>query len=142
MRLAPALARRGFALNGGAGRIHTLCVRAAFAFTIAGGVAAIDAATSRRMSRSGETKEQIARSTVTKYAYEAWPSWAASHPEARCPKDLADLNEWMNNKDIRDPWRRDYRWKCSFDGRTTTLVVESAGPDARFGTDDDIGSGL
>ena len=46
---------------------------------------------------------------VKKYAYEAYPSWASSHPDKSCPEKLEQLNEYMNNKDIKDPWGFEYK---------------------------------
>jgi len=57
------------------------------------------------------TKVDIAKMTVNKYANEAYPSWASSHSDA-CPKQLTDLNEYMNNKDVKDPWGSDYKMYC------------------------------
>src|SRR5215468_8862693 len=58
----------------------------------------------RVMKMFGESKVDIARATVKKYAFEAYPSWAAAHPDKQCPDRLEDLNEYMNNKDAKDPW--------------------------------------
>lgn len=88
-----------------------------------------------------ETPEQTAHSTVVKYAFEAMPEWQRAHSAFSCPAQLAELNEWMNNKDIRDPWGRDYRSFCTLDTRHgTSIVVWSAGPDQHFGNSDDIAS--
>ena len=87
-----------------------------------------------------ETTEQIAHSTVVKYASEAWPEWQRAHPAATCPAKLGELNEWMNNKDIRDPWGPDYRMDCRIHSGVVSLRVTSAGPDQEHGNDDDIAS--
>ena len=63
----------------------------------------------RVMKMFGESKVDIAKMTVNKYANEAYPSWASSHSDA-CPKQLTDLNEYMNNKDIKDPWGNVYQY--------------------------------
>ena len=65
----------------------------------------------RVMKMFGESKIDIAKMTVNKYANEAFPSWAASHSDG-CPKGLADLNEYMNNKDAKDPWGGQYKMLC------------------------------
>jgi len=65
----------------------------------------------RVMKMFGESKVDIAKMTVNKYANEAYPSWASSHSDA-CPKQLTDLNEYMNNKDIKDPWGNPYQMYC------------------------------
>jgi hypothetical protein len=66
----------------------------------------------RRTCCGGESKVDIAKATVKKYAFEAYPSWAAAHLFDECPRSLLELNEYMNNKDIRDPWGRDYFMVC------------------------------
>jgi Type II secretion system (T2SS), protein G len=141
MRFSPALSRRGYVLGESRRRGHALGLGATIVFAGAVGLHALSTLTSRSMCMCGETKERIARSTVVKYVCEALPSWQLAHPDATCPVDLTELNEWMNNKDIRDPWGRDYRWDCrSQDG--VAMLVTSAGPDEHFGTADDIGSDL
>jgi hypothetical protein len=141
MSLAPALARRGYGLGGAASRARAVWSAAAAGIVGAVVVSAIAISQRRVMKVFAQTKEGIARETVTKYAYEAMPSWQRARPDAVCPARLADLNEWMNNKDIRDPWGRDYGWHChSSSGVVTRFAVTSAGPDETFGTRDDITS--
>src|SRR4051794_31864156 len=60
----------------------------------------------------GESKWDVANATVKKYAYEAYPSWIAAHPEKACPDKLEELNAYMNNKDVRDPWGGSYKMLC------------------------------
>jgi hypothetical protein len=84
----------------------------------------------------GESKSDIAAATVKRYAYEAYPSWKAQHPDRACPGSWDELNEYVSHKDLRDPWGASYRFFCGEDG----IVVASAGDDGRFGTDDDITS--
>ena len=74
---------------------------------------------------------------MKKYVYEAYPSWRAQHPERVCPERLEELNEYMNNKDIIDPWGVPYLAACSVTGH---LLVWSAGEDGRFRTEDDVRS--
>ncbi len=85
-----------------------------------------------------ESKTDIAHATVKKYAYEAFPAWRRVHPDASCPEQLDELNAFMNNKDIRDPWGGAYRHVCV--PAKPRLVVVSAGEDGTFGTDDDVWS--
>jgi len=95
----------------------------------------------RVMKMFGESKVDIAKMTVNKYANEAYPSWASSHSDA-CPKQLSDLNEYMNNKDIKDPWGSDYKMYCgsSLPAGAKGLAVMSNGEDGKEGTSDDIKS--
>lgn len=82
-----------------------------------------------------ESKTDIAVATVKKYAYEAYPSWRATHEQA-CPRELAELNEFMNNKDTFDPWGVHYQMRCDERG----IVVRSFGEDGRYDTRDDLRS--
>jgi hypothetical protein len=94
------------------------------------------------MKMFGESKVDIARATVNKYAYEAYPSWAAAHPDKGCPDRLEDLNEYMNNKDIMDPWQHPYKMLCGqqLPPGAKGLAVVSAGEDGKDGTGDDVKS--
>ncbi len=90
----------------------------------------------RAMSRCTKSKSDIASLTIKKYADEAYVEFRAAHPSRACPANLAELNEWMNSKDDRDPWGTEYVMHCSADG----IVVRSAGEDAMWGTADDLWS--
>jgi general secretion pathway protein G len=94
------------------------------------------------MKRFGESKEKIASATVKKYAFDAYPQWAASHPDKSCPANLEDLNEYMNNKDIKDPWGNPYKMLCgpNLPPGAKGIAVMSAGEDGKEGTPDDIKS--
>jgi hypothetical protein len=75
--------------------------------------------------------------------FEAYGSWAPANQSKACPDTLDDLREYMNSKDTKDPWGTPYRMKC---GSTlppsveSGIAVESAGPDQKFETEDDIKS--
>lgn len=139
MSSGPALAPRGFALGESKQRAHTVGLYVVVLFA-AGTLAAVIDQMRPVMKACGETKPQIARAAVFKYAFEAYPSWRLAHPDEECPADLVALNEWTNRKDVRDPWGRDFRWECPYRSGGVSLLVESAGPDRRFGTTDDIRS--
>jgi hypothetical protein len=89
-----------------------------------------------------EKKDQRAELTVKKYAFEAFPSWSQAHVEKACPDKLVDLNEYMNEKDIKDPWGNDYVLYCgaNLPAGAKGLAVSSNGPDGKPGTADDIKS--
>lgn len=88
-----------------------------------------------------ETKGDIASATAKKYAYEAYPSWRAMHPERTCPATLLELNEYMNNKDDLDPWGSHYRMYCGNDeGGRPMIVVYSLGEDSLAHSADDVWS--
>jgi general secretion pathway protein G len=96
----------------------------------------------RVMKMFGESKVDIAKATVKKYAFEAYPSWSAAHPDKACPEKLEDLNEYMNNKDVKDPWGGSYKMLCgsSLPAGAKGLAVVSPGEDGKDGTADDIKS--
>ena len=96
----------------------------------------------RVMKMFGQSKGDIAKATAKKYAFEAYPSWAAAHPDKSCPDKLEDLNEYMNNKDIKDPWNGTYKMLCgpNLPAGAKGLAVTSAGEDQKEGTADDVKS--
>ncbi len=96
----------------------------------------------RVMKMFGESKNDIARATVTKYVHEAYPSWSTTHRDKSCPDKLEDLNEYMNNKDIKDPWGSPYKMMCgqNLPAGAKGLAVMSNGEDQKEGTADDIKS--
>jgi hypothetical protein len=88
------------------------------------------------------SKPQVARATARIYADYAYPQWRSTH-HALCPQSLDELNEFMNNKDIKDPWGTPYYFACgplAVPHNATGIWVMSAGEDGRFGTADDVRS--
>jgi hypothetical protein len=106
--------------------------------TLAGTVAVVGVGYIARQgfSSCGFSKADIAVRIAKKYALEAYPAFRHAHPERACPHDLAELSEWMNTKDTKDPYGNSYVMHCSGDG----IVVRSAGEDAIWGTGDDVWS--
>lgn len=96
----------------------------------------------RVMKMFASSKGDIAGATVKKYAYEAYPSWAQAHPDKSCPEKLESLNEYMNNKDIKDPWGQEYKMFCgpNLPAGAKGLAVMSYGEDQKEGTGDDVKS--
>jgi general secretion pathway protein G len=94
------------------------------------------------MKMFGKSKVDIATLTATKYANEAYPSWSQSNPNKSCPDKLEDLNEYMNNKDIKDPWGNPYKMLCgqSAPAGVKGMGIQSNGEDGKEGTSDDIKS--
>lgn len=88
-----------------------------------------------RMRVCTESTRTTALIGVRKYAYEAYPSWRADHPDRACPT-LGELRAYQNGPPI-DPWDTALRHVCR--PRRAPLVI-SAGEDGRFGTADDISS--
>src|SRR5512143_4243579 len=66
----------------------------------------------RVMKMFAESKTDIARLTVKKFADEAFPQWARSHPDKGCPDKMEDLAEYMNKNDTKDPWGSEYKLFC------------------------------
>ena len=94
------------------------------------------------MAMFSKSKVDIAKLTVKKYADEAYPQWAASHPDKQCPDNLEALNEFMNNKENKDPWGNPYKMMCgtNLPAGAKGIAIMSSGPDAKDGTEDDIKS--
>ncbi|NVB77344.1 MAG: hypothetical protein HOV81_03030 [Kofleriaceae bacterium] len=97
---------------------------------------AVFMAAPRTMRVFVESKADIARATVKKYAFEAYPRWRAWHPNAACPERLDELNEYMNNEHTHDPWGGVYEMSCNELG----ILVWTVAEDGRPGTADDIRS--
>jgi hypothetical protein len=57
-------------------------------------------------------KIKIAKLTVRRYAYEAYPEWSIAHPDKACPASLDELREYVPHDDGRDPWGHAYQMKC------------------------------
>ena len=97
----------------------------------------------RVMKMFGESKVDIARLTVTKFANEAFPQWSRSHPDKGCPDKIEDLSEYMDKKDTKDPWGNQYKMLCPPNlppGARGGVAVMSPGEDGKEGTGDDIKS--
>jgi prepilin-type N-terminal cleavage/methylation domain-containing protein len=97
----------------------------------------------RVMRMFSKSKEDIAALTVKKYAYEAFGEWSQAHPDKACPEKLEDLSQYMDSKDVKDPWGAPYKMFCGQSlpaGAKGGLAVMSSGPDGKDGTEDDIKS--
>jgi general secretion pathway protein G len=97
----------------------------------------------RVMRMFSKSKDDIAGLTVKKYAYEAFGEWSQAHPDKACPDKLEDLSQYMDSKDVKDPWGNPYKMFCGQNlpaGAKGGLAVMSSGPDGKDGTEDDIKS--
>jgi prepilin-type N-terminal cleavage/methylation domain-containing protein len=94
------------------------------------------------MKMFGESKIDTTKIKLKKYAYEAYPSWSASHPDKACPEKLSDLNEYMNSDDSNDSWGRPLKLMCgqALPPGAKGVAVMSAGEDGKEGTPDDLKS--
>lgn len=134
-KLAPEVRSRGYVLGKAHARRMTTAA-AICAVALTAGFVEVP----RWSQFCGGSKVDIAELTVKKYAFEAYPQWASAHPAHTCPTSLADLNEYMDNKDIRDPYGSDYQWSCGTYAGSTILNVWSLGEDQILGSGDDIRS--
>jgi hypothetical protein len=99
--------------------------------------------TNRREEVFGESKVDVTKVTVQKFANEAFPQWARSHEGKGCPDKIEELSEYMDKKDTKDPWGGDYKMLCPPNlpaGVRTGIAIMSAGEDKKEGTPDDIKS--
>ncbi|MGE5185031.1 MAG: type II secretion system protein GspG [Acidobacteriota bacterium] len=84
-----------------------------------------------------------AKALAAKYAFDAYPRWAAGHPDKACPAKIEDLDEYVKRSDANDPWGHPFKMMCGptlpADARGG-FAVSSAGPDGKDGTTDDIKS--
>lgn len=118
--------------------VASLVPRAALVICVAAFITSVVMLTNQRIfvCFGGHSKADIAKVNVTAYALEAYPEWRMDHPETLCPARLDELNEYTNNKNVRDVWGGLYEMSCSEAG----MVVWSAGEDGQPGTADDIRS--
>lgn len=89
------------------------------------------------MMCGGGSKVDVARLKLKQYAFEAYPSWAAEHPDRVCPRSFHELVPYMNDDDNRDPWGTPIELRCDPAG-TEGVWLRSAGEDRRFDTSDDV----
>ena len=121
------------------GRTITIGVACALVVAAAGTLLPVK----RTLCFGGESKVDIARLTVKKYALEAYPSWATAHPRRACPRSILELDEYMSKDGAMDPWNNPYYFACgprAIPKRARGVWVLSAGEDGVFGTADDIRS--
>lgn len=75
---------------------------------------------------------------VKKFAFEAFPQWAAVHHMDSCPASLNELRQHANRALPIDAWGNQLEMKCG--PWIRGIYVRSAGEDGRFDTADDITS--
>ncbi|HEU4730367.1 MAG TPA: prepilin-type N-terminal cleavage/methylation domain-containing protein [Kofleriaceae bacterium] len=94
------------------------------------------------MKMFGESRVDTTKIKLKKYAFEAYPSWSAAHPDKACPDKLADLNEYMNNDDSNDSWGKPIKMLCgaNLPAGARGIALISAGADNKEGTEDDLKS--
>lgn len=89
-----------------------------------------------------ESPTDVAKSTTRKYAFEAYPQWAAAHPDKECPASIAELAAYLEPSHKKDPWDAVYIMACGPNAPKGVpgMAVLSSGPDGKPGTADDITS--
>jgi hypothetical protein len=83
------------------------------------------------------TPEDVTAAIVRRFAYEAFPQWAATNHVDACPASLAVLEPYLA-RDAVDAWDMPLELRCGAGYRGA--YVRSAGADGRFDTADDITS--
>ena len=93
------------------------------------------------MAAFGGAKIDIAKDTMKKYVYEAYPQWSAHNPSKACPGNISELYEYMNDS-AKDPWGHPYTMLCGdqLPAGAKGLAITSDGPDGKAGSDDDLRS--
>jgi hypothetical protein len=96
------------------------------------------AAPAERPSTRAETKLVLTQIKVQKYVDEAYPAWLRAHPDKECPRQLIELNEYMEDKDANDAWGRPLRMFCgaTLAGGAKGIKVVSRGRDGETSEDD------
>jgi general secretion pathway protein G len=87
------------------------------------------------------SRVDVAEATAKKYAFEAYTQWSMRSGKA-CPESLGELNQYMNNKDTKDPWGNEYLMFCgdTLPAGAKGLAVQSIGEDGKRDTEDDVKS--
>jgi len=84
----------------------------------------------------------LAKLEAQKLALEAFPLWAAAHPDKACPERLEDLLEYVSARDTQDPWGKPFRMICGagLPPGAKGIAILSDGMDGKPDTADDVKS--
>jgi hypothetical protein len=104
---------------------------------IASGLFAIFVAPRMMHACGGGSKADVTALTVRRFAFEAFPQWAAVHHMNSCPSSLDELRELASTSPI-DAWGNPLEMRCG--PLIRGIYVRSAGEDGQFETPDDITS--
>lgn len=135
MTLRPALEVRDPAGSSAAQR-RLAWIAASMLAVLATYVVAVVAGSPRALRACSSSKQDVARATAKKAAYEAYPSWRRAHPDQTCPRTIDELLPWMNLKTLVDPWGSRYVLACT----DFEILIASPGPDGALHSADDIWS--
>jgi len=111
-----------------------------------------DSASTKEPEQNAEQRIKRARGLTQKLAFESYPSWAVEHPDLSCPAKIEDLLPYVfvydhgkpakGPQDAKDTWGTAMKMFCGAnlpDG-VRGLGIQSAGPDMKFDTADDLKS--
>src|SRR6266545_1345284 len=95
----------------------------------------------RLMAMFGQSRTELAKSVVQRYASEAYARWSMDNPGKNCPADINELAKYNDEKEAKDPWGKPLILLCG-DGAPegVQLGVVSMGADNKLDTKDDIKS--
>ena len=97
----------------------------------------------RLMAMFGESRQELAKSVVQRYASEAYARWSMNNPGKSCPEDINELAKYNDQKEATDPWGKKLIMLCG-DGAPESLQgrigVVSMGTDGKPDTSDDVKS--
>ena len=89
-------------------------------------------------SKKKTADTRIAGIMVMDYANNAYGAWMLDGGKG-CPT-LEQLAKFSNDKKSEDPWGTQLKVDCGGSVPAGQILVVSAGPDKKFGTDDDVKS--
>jgi hypothetical protein len=92
------------------------------------------------MDEFQRAKVETAKIDLGKLAFEAYGQWLGQNPSKQCPAALSELTPYLERPDLSDPWGNPYEMRCDPGAKHVSLLVLSAGPDGKLGTDDDLDS--
>ena len=95
----------------------------------------------RLMAMFGQSRTELAKSVVQRYASEAYARWTMDNPGKSCPADINELAKYNDEKEAKDPWGKPLILLCGDNApEGVQLGVVSMGADNKLDTKDDIKS--
>ncbi len=95
----------------------------------------------RLMAMFGQSRTELAKSVVQRYASEAYARWSMDNPGKNCPADINELAKYNDEKEAKDPWGKPLILLCGDSApEGVQLGVVSMGADNKLDTKDDIKS--
>jgi prepilin-type N-terminal cleavage/methylation domain-containing protein len=95
----------------------------------------------RLMAMFGQSRTELAKSVVQRYASEAYARWSMDNTGKSCPADINELAKYNDEKEAKDPWGKPLILLCGDNApEGVQLGVVSMGADNKLDTKDDIKS--